>query len=126
MGNTGSFMVRWGPWKYIAFGRTLKRFADYTPQLFNVATDPEELTDVADTARGKAVAKVLDAKLRAVVDYPEVDKMVIKNDGAIYQRWYLDKLGENATRKKWEGTYQGFDAADWDQVTAWYKEVQEL
>ena len=62
----------------------------------------------------------------SVVDYPEVDKMVIKNDGAIYQRWYLDKLGENATRKKWEGTYQGFDAADWDQVTAWYKEVQEL
>ena len=126
MGNTGSFMVRWGPWKYIAYGRTLKRFADYTPQLFHVASDPEELTDFADTAQGKIIAKMLDTKLRAVVDYPKVDKMVIKNDAEIYQRWFLDKIGESATRAHWEQTYRGFDDDDWKKVTAWYKEVSTL
>lgn len=46
MGNTGSFMIRAGPWKYIAFGRYLYD-KTYTPQLFNVAADPDELTDLA-------------------------------------------------------------------------------
>ena len=46
MGNTGSFMIRSGPWKYIAFGRyTYDK--TYRPQLFNVEADPEELTDLA-------------------------------------------------------------------------------
>ena len=39
MGNTGSFMVRKGPWKYISFGHVLSTFAPqkYTPLLFNVS-----------------------------------------------------------------------------------------
>lgn len=46
MGNTGSFMIRSGPWKYIAFGRyTYDR--TYKPQLFNVDADPQELHDLA-------------------------------------------------------------------------------
>jgi len=49
MGNTGSFMVRKGPWKYITFGHTLSTFSEsaYTAQLFNVDADPDEQNDVS-------------------------------------------------------------------------------
>ena len=46
MGNTGSFMIRQGDWKYIVYGTALKAFAGYKPQLFNVATDPDEQVQV--------------------------------------------------------------------------------
>ena len=43
MGNTGSYMLRWRQWKYIAFGHTFETFSvgnGYTAQLFDVVADP--------------------------------------------------------------------------------------
>ena len=39
-------MLRWGRWKYLAFGK-YKYDNTYTPQLFDMEADPEELTDLA-------------------------------------------------------------------------------
>lgn len=129
MGNTGSFMVRWGQWKYIAFGTTLSAFAHYQPQLFNVASDPEELNDVATTAMGRPIVKILDEKLRSVVDYPSVDHEVKVNDAAIYKQWFID-IQTNTTgktlRKKWEEVFQGFNDTDWAAVQSWQKEIMSL
>ena len=116
-------MIRWGPWKYIAFGQTLKRFANYTPQLFNVEADPEELKDLAGTAQGKPIAAMLDAKLKGVVDYQAVDKLVKKNDAEIYKKWFLNKPGVDL-RKKWEQSYTGFDDDDWKQAKEWWAELK--
>jgi hypothetical protein len=41
VGNTGSFMIRQGPFKYIAFGTYGPSWLkSYHPQLFNVEQDP--------------------------------------------------------------------------------------
>eukprot|EP01084_Bolivina_argentea_P192351 330248_1 len=41
--NTGLFMVRKGKYKYIQYGKNLKAFKNYKPQLFNLDDDPNEL-----------------------------------------------------------------------------------
>eukprot|EP01063_Lacrimia_lanifica_P011126 TRINITY_DN1790_c1_g1_i1.p1 TRINITY_DN1790_c1_g1~~TRINITY_DN1790_c1_g1_i1.p1 ORF type:complete len:577 (+),score=200.35 TRINITY_DN1790_c1_g1_i1:77-1807(+) len=115
MGNTGSFMYRSGPWKYVAFGRHAYD-ATYTPQLFNVEEDPEELRDLA--AARPDVAARLDAALRAVVDYEAVDREARANDLHLYKHWLQGK-SRKAIQKSFEMTYSGFDAADMAKVDAW-------
>jgi len=66
--TTGTFMVRWQQWKYVYY-------VGHPPQLFNMATDPNELCNLA--VDGVNVSVVLDAlregerRLRAICD-PEV------------------------------------------------------
>ena len=62
-GNTGSFMVRWGAWKYVAFGTAGAAFAQgYTPQLF-VRQGPSGRTRTAGAlpAAGSSQRAVLDS-----------------------------------------------------------------
>lgn len=64
---TSSFMLRRGPWKYIAYG-------EGEPQLFNLDEDPEEIHNLAEALPEKAHG--MDAKLREIVDYPAVNDTV--------------------------------------------------
>jgi len=123
MGNTGSFMVRHGPWKLVLFGTNGKAFASgYTPQLFNVDQDPEELHDMAISQPD--VVATLKAMLATEYDYQAVDLRVKRNDRAIYQKFFVDPANGSAAklRAKWEKSYRGFDDADWAKVQAWWAE----
>ena len=64
--TTGAFMIRHGTYKYV-------HYAAYTPQLFDLQSDPEELRDLA---QNPAYAKVLSdcrERLYAICDPAEVD-----------------------------------------------------
>ena len=89
MGNTGSFMIRKGNYKYIAFGR--KAFdPSYTPQLFDVVEDPEELNDLS--ADKPELVRALDLELREIVgDYYAIDAEARRNDFKIYKRFFAEK-----------------------------------
>jgi len=78
MANTGIFMLRRGPWKYIAY-------AGYGPQLFNLERDPDELNNLAGVR--KDVVREMDAKLRKLVDYEAVDAKVKAYDRASFRKW---------------------------------------
>ena len=69
MFNTGAFMVRRGPYKYVRFGTAFDAFAGYAPMLFDVEADPDELTDLA--AALPATAAELDALLTLEVGDPD-------------------------------------------------------
>ena len=58
--NTTAWMIRTGDWKYIAY-------PGYDPQLFNLATDPNELENLAP--KHPDHLRRLDAALRDIVDY---------------------------------------------------------
>lgn len=118
MGNTGSFMIRYKNWKYIAFGNAIPSiFKDYKPQLFDVDNDPRELQDVAQ-AQPDVVA-MLDGMLKKVVDYQEVDKSVKDNDRELYKEYFVEKFDAKSLRKKFESAYTGFDDSDWAKVQTW-------
>ncbi len=116
MGNTGSFMIRSGPWKYIAFGRATYD-PTYTPQLFNVEEDPEELDDVAN--KYPHIVAELDAMLRSVVDYPNVDAEVRAQDVALYKKYFVDRMDVATLRRHFGMSYTGFDDRDWQKIQSW-------
>eukprot|EP00928_Gymnodinium_smaydae_P058384 TRINITY_DN4158_c0_g2_i1.p1 TRINITY_DN4158_c0_g2~~TRINITY_DN4158_c0_g2_i1.p1 ORF type:complete len:610 (-),score=140.58 TRINITY_DN4158_c0_g2_i1:49-1803(-) len=88
--NTGAYMLRSGDWKYITYGHTYSNFKDYKPQLFNVAEDPDELQNLADSK--PLIVRQLDKKLRTVLDPDEVDKKVAKSDFEFLQ----DRFGASS------------------------------
>jgi len=94
MANTGAFMLRRGPWKYVAY-------AGYDPQLFNLEKDPDELRNVASD-RPEVVQK-MDAKLREIVDYETVDAAAKAYDRQHFRRWREKLGGDKACQRKLAG-----------------------
>ncbi len=101
---TGSFMLRRGDWKYIAY-------PGYEPQLFNLPEDRWEVNNLA-AARPDVVAD-MDARLRGIVDYEAVDAKVKAYDRASFARWRDEQRSA--------GTYESNMAimhSGWAGVTA--------
>jgi arylsulfatase K len=119
MGNTGSFILRRGNYKYIAFGRKAYD-PSYTPQLFDVVNDPEELLDLSfDKPK---LAKALDLELREIIgDYYKIDAIARENDFKIYKRFFADKYDRAKLRKLFSAAYTGFDDDDMAKIDAWVK-----
>lgn len=65
----GVFMLRQGPWKYIYY-------ANMPAQLFNLESDPEELTDLAPDPAHRATCAAFEARLRARLDPEAVDRVI--------------------------------------------------
>ncbi len=62
----GAYMIRVGRYKYC-------HYVAHPPQLFDLASDPEELADLAGDARFADVVAECERRLRAVLDPEEVD-----------------------------------------------------
>lgn len=61
--NTSAFMLRKGPWKYLAYG------GGYRPQLFKLDENEDELIDYAESHA--EVCADMDTELRSIVDYEQ-------------------------------------------------------
>lgn len=125
MANTGSFMVRKGPWKYITFGHTLSTFSKqaYPAQLFNVDADPDELSDVS--AKNTDVIAELDAELNAAFDPQHADRRAITEDKAVYDRFFAT-MSKEKLKTEMRQAYTGFDFHDWRKIQLWSKELASL
>ena len=124
MGNTGSYMVRWRNWKYIAFGSTFDMFSaanGYTAQLFDIAADPQEMHDVAALPANAKVVQQLDALLRHELgDYDAIDLEVMKNDKAIYEQYFVQAMSPDQLLQKFKASFKGFDDTDMLKVQKWH------
>lgn len=94
--NTGIFMLRQGPWKYLAY-------PGYDPQLFNLDEDPDEITNLAASLPEKT--RTMDTKLREIVDYEAVDAKAKAYDKASFRQWQ-DELGEAECRETLAGLFK--------------------
>jgi choline-sulfatase len=70
----GSYMIRHGSYKYI-------HYTGLPPMLFDLATDPQERTDLGRDPRHAATVEQCEAALRSVVD-PEAAHALAMNDQA--------------------------------------------
>ena len=68
---TGSFMLRHGDWKYVAYG-------GYEPQLFDLGSDPEEIKNLA--SERPDVVERMDELLLERCEYPAVDRRAKADD----------------------------------------------
>lgn len=69
---TGAYMLRQDRWKLI-------HYVDMAPQLFDLAADPEERTDLAPAGQHQHIVDALTASLREIVD-PEAQDRIAKAD----------------------------------------------
>ena len=89
--TTGTFMVRWGDWKFVTY-------VGHPPQLFNLSDDPHELRNLAaEGADEPAVQNALregEKRLRAICDPEAVNQACFAD-----QRRRIEELGgEQACR----------------------------
>ena len=118
--NTGSFMLRAGDLKLISYGHTFPWFDQgYDSQLFNVSADPLEMTDLGPS-RPDIVA-AMEEQLSSLLGTPfeELDALVKANDQLIWRAYLTRNMTDAAVRKECEGTYKGFDDADWARIQTW-------
>jgi len=124
MANTQAFMIRQGPWKYIAYGQYGPScYLDYQPQLFNIEKDPDELIEMSK--HHADVAGMLDALLRTVVDYPAVDREIKMEEKMLFNRFFAN-LTEDKLRTQFNKKYNGFDDNDMAKIQTWLASVEDL
>jgi len=115
--NTGSFMIRRGNWKYIAY-------VGYEPQLFNLKDDPDEIRNLAK-ARPKVV-KEMDALLRKIVPYEAVDAKVKAYDRQSFRRWREEMKARGEYEKNMAQLFSGWDNLRDDEITPWTEKDEAL
>lgn len=108
--NTGSFMLRRGDWKYIAY-------VGYEPHLFNLKDDPNEVRNLAEIR--PEVVKEMDALLRQIVDYPAVDAKVKAYDRASFAAWREQTRREGTYERLMSRIFNGWDGLAEDGLPPW-------
>jgi choline-sulfatase len=77
--NTAGFMVRKGRWKYHCYVR-------YRPELFDLDTDPEEMSDLAQSPSHAAVVADMEVILRNICDPDQVDREAKQDQATLIAR----------------------------------------
>jgi choline-sulfatase len=77
--TTAAFMIRHDRFKYV-------HYVDYRPQLFDLAADPEELTDLAGEPRCRDVLAECYGKLRRLCDPAAVDRRAKRRQAELLAR----------------------------------------
>ena len=76
---TGGFMLRKGRWK-------LNHYLGFAPELFDMATDPEELCDLGTDPAYADVREQMFAALREIVDPEQADAQAHADQAALVER----------------------------------------
>ncbi|RKY12207.1 MAG: hypothetical protein DRP65_01945 [Planctomycetota bacterium] len=124
-GQTPSFMLRRGHWKYIAF-------PGYEPMLFDLSKDYYEVDNIAPA--NPDIVKKMDAELRRLVDYEAVTRELIDYNRESFNQWYekhsrktvhLREYGADIPRAYADdilnNTYIGFNQNYKDKLMYWTK-----
>jgi choline-sulfatase len=77
--NSAGYMLRCGRWKY-------HHYVAFQPELFDLETDPEELTDLAGRADFAGVIEAMQRKLREICDPEAVDRLAKADQVALIER----------------------------------------
>ncbi len=115
--DTGSFMLRRGPWKYIAY-------VGYPPQLFHLEDDPWEVRNLA-SERPEVVAE-MDRLLRSIVDYEAVDARVKDYDRRSFRQWRRRQLEAGTYEQTMARVYSGWDNVTDQTLQPWSEEDERL
>ncbi|XP_005990056.1 arylsulfatase K isoform X2 [Latimeria chalumnae] len=110
--NASAYMLRVDRWKYIAYADGYS----VSPQLFDLSADPEELKNLA--TKLPAILGFLDKKLRSILNYPEVSKLVHRYNKQQFTSWkqsigknYTDVIANLRWHRDWQEQPQKYETA---------------
>ncbi|XP_054995056.1 arylsulfatase K isoform X1 [Sorex araneus] len=116
--NASTFMLRTHQWKYIAYSDGVS----VAPQLFDLSSDPDELTNIATTF--PEITYSLDQKLRSILDYPKVSASVHKYNKEQFANW-KQSVGQNysnvISNLRWHQDWQKQPRKYENAINQWLK-----
>jgi choline-sulfatase len=74
-------MIRQGPWKYVYYA------GGHPCQLFNLETDPDELTDFGEDPDYEGVRKITHSYLTSILDPVEVNAQAFADQEALLESY---------------------------------------
>ena len=77
---SAAYMLRQGDWAY-------HHYVGYTPELFNVLTDPGQATNLAGEPQHAATLALFEAKLRQLLDPDEIDRQAKADQDRLVARF---------------------------------------
>lgn len=77
--NSGAFMLRKGRWKY-------HHYVAHPPELFDLLSDPEETTNLADLAAFSEICAELQTCLRSICEPEAIDALAKSDQAALVMR----------------------------------------
>ena len=107
--NTGEFMIRRGSHKYIAY-------AGYESQLFDLASDPEEIDNLVE--KEPELAAEMDRSLRELIEYEAVDAKVKRYDRESYRAWRAE-IGEDEYERAMAEILPGWSDREREMTETW-------
>ncbi len=111
--NTGTFMLRRGPWKYV-------KYMYCEPQLFDLQSDSWEIENLA-SARPEVVAE-LDGLLEANFDCAGIDAAARAYDRESFLRWREGARAAGTYERDMAHVYSGFDHQSIEELRPWTAE----
>ena len=113
---TSGFMIRKGPWKYIAY-------AGLPPQLFNLEDDPWEINNLVDECKSKA--EEMESLLRSIVDYDEVNTRVEEYNRAAFMEWRRKHKEAGDYEELMAKIFSGWEASE-KEIMPWTDEDEKV
>lgn len=114
--NASTYMLRTGQWKYIAYSDG----ASVQPQLFDLSSDPDELTNIA--MEFSEITYSLDQKLRSIINYPKVSASVHQYNKEQFIMW-KQSTGQNYStviaHLRWHQDWQKEPGKYEDRIHQW-------
>ena len=114
--NTGAYMLRRGPWKYV-------KYVGYASQLFNLDADPWEVNDVA--ADEPEIVAEMDALLTAEFDCEAIDARAKAYDRECFTEWRKKTLADGTYRDTMAHIYSGYDRQCIEEIMPWTDEDEQ-
>lgn len=113
---TGTFMLRRGDWKYV-------KYVGFEPQLFNVARDPWETTDLAQDE--PAIVADMDGILAASFDCEAIDAQAKQYDRESFLTWRKQARAAGKYQETLAHVYSGFDRQCIEDLMPWRDEDEQ-
>ena len=113
---TSGFMIRKGRWKYIAY-------AGFPPQLFNLEKDPWEINNLAEECKAKA--QEMEALLRGILNYEEVNRRVEEYNKAAFREWRRKHKEARDYEELMARIFSGWDITD-EEIVPWTEEDEKV
>ena len=113
---TSGFMIRRGPWKYIAY-------AGFPPQLFNLEEDPWEINNLAKECKSKA--EEMEDFLRSIVDYEEVNARVEEYNRAAFKEWRREHMKLGDYKELMAKIFSGWEVSE-EEIMPWTEEDEKV
>ena len=110
-------------WLRVSSLHGVQNLTQYRPQLFNVKTDPNEITDISGDSKNEQVLQEMESILTDAFNYEYIDCVAKQNDFVIFEEYFWNVYNQSDLYQQLAKVYDGFNDTDWETIVQWRQEL---